>query len=145
MRPNLSMKVIVLVGVCCALTLTMTVLSAQAGGGARALKVVLFTTGMGLKFGSVFVDKSAQDSYDQYLITALQADIAKHRNDYTRQRDTSLAMSRVGIGLVGVATLISIFDQLDLISRESQSSALRLTPSYDLQNRETTLSLQGRF
>ena len=143
MRPNLSMKVIVLVGVCCALTLT--VLPAQAGGGARALKVVLFTTGMGLKFGSVFVDKSAQDSYDQYLITALQADIAKHRNDYTSRRDTSLVMSRVGIGLVGVATLISIFDQLDLISRQSQPAALRLTPSYDFQNHETTLSLQGRF
>lgn len=145
MRPYFSMKVIVLVGVCCALTLTATVIPAQAGGGARALKVVMFTTGMSLKFGSVFVDKSAQDSYDQYLITALQADIAKHRNDYTSRRDTSIVMSRVGIGLVGVATLISIFDQLDLISRQSQSAALRLTPSYDLHNRETTLSLQGRF
>lgn len=145
MRPYFSMKVIVLVGVCCALTLTATVIPAQAGGGARALKVVLFTTGMGLKFGSVFVDKSAQDSYDKYLTTALQADIVRHRSDYTSRRDTSLIMSRVGMGLVGVAALISIFDQLDLISRQSQSSALRLTPNYHFQNRETTLSLQGRF
>ena len=145
MRSYLQRKVAALIGVCFALTLTAAVVPAQAGSGARALKVVLFTTGMGLKFGSVFVDKSAQDSYDQYLITALQADIAKHRNDYTSRRDTSIVMSRVGIGLVGVATLISIFDQLDLISRQSQSAALRLTPSYDLQNRETILSLQGRF
>ena len=145
MRSHLQTKVAALIGVCFALTLTAAVVPAQAGGGARALKVVLFSAGMGLKFGSVFVEKSAQDSYDQYLTTALQADIARHRSDYTSRRDTSLAMSRVGMGLVGVATLISIFDQLDLISGQSQSAGLRLTPSYDLENRETTFSLQGRF
>lgn len=145
MRFYLPMKILALIGVCCVLTLTASVSPTHAGGGGRTLKIVLFATGMGLKFGSVFVDKSAQDSYDQYLYTALQADIAKHRNDYTSRRDTSLVMSRVGIGLVGVATLISIFDQLDLISRQSQSAALRLTPSYDFRNRETILSLHGRF
>ena len=145
MRLYPSIKVIALIGVCFALTLTITVNPAQAGGGARTLKVVLFSTGMGLKFGSVFVEKSAQDSHDQYLTTALQADIARHRSDYTSKRDTSLVMSRVGMGLVGVATLISIFDQLSLISLQSQPTALRLTPSYDFQNRETVLSLHGRF
>ena len=145
MRFYPSIKSFALIGVCFALTLTTAAVPAQAGGGARALKIVLFTTGMGLKFGSVFVEKSAQDSYDQYLTTALQADIARHRTDYTRRRDTSLVISRTGIGLVGVATLISIFDHLSLISQQSQSAALRLTPSYDFQNRETTLSLQGRF
>lgn len=145
MRFYPSITVIALIGLCFVLTLTTAVVPAQAGGGARALKVVLFTTGMGLKFGSVFVEKSAQDSYDQYLTTALQADIARHRVDYTSKRDTSLLMSRSGIGLVGVATLISIFDHLSLISHQSQTAALRLTPSYDFQNHETTLSLQGRF
>ena len=145
MRLYLSMKVIVLIGVCCALILTTSVIPAQAGGGARALKVALFATGMGLKFGSVFVEKSAQNSYDQYLNTGLQADIARYRTDYTSKRDAGVVMSRVGIGLVGVATLISIFDQLDLISQQSQPAALRLTPGYDFQNRETTLSLQGQF
>ena len=145
MRSYSSTKVVALIGVCCALTLTAAVAPAQAGGGARALKVVLFTTGMGLKFGSVFVEKSAQNSYDQYLTTALQADIARHRADYTSKRDTGVVMSRVGIGLVGVATLISILDQLDLISQRSQPAALRLTPGYDFQSRETTLSLQGQF
>ena len=145
MRSYSSTKVVALIGVCCALTLTAAVAPAQAGGGARALKVVLFTTGMGLKFGSVFVEKSAQNSYDQYLTTALQADIARHRADYTSKRDTGVVMSRVGIGLVGVATLISILDQLDLISQRSQPAALRLTPGYDFQSCETTLSLQGQF
>lgn len=140
-----SIKVIALIGVCCALTLSASVIPVHAGGGARALKIVLFTTGMGLKYGSVYVNTSAQDSYDQYLTTALQADISRHRTDYTSKRDTSLVMSRVGIGLVGVATLISIFDHLSLISEESQPAALRLTPGYDFQNRETTLSLQGHF
>ncbi|MDE0298898.1 MAG: hypothetical protein OXN17_09720 [Candidatus Poribacteria bacterium] len=145
MRLYLSTKFIVMIALSCVLTLATTVPIAQAGGGARALKVVLFTTGMGLKFGSVFVEKSAQDSYDQYLTTALQADIARHRTDYTSRRDASLVMSRAGMGLVGVAALISIFDQLDLISDQSQSAALRLTPSFDFQNRETTLSFQGHF
>ena len=99
MRSYSSTKVVALIGVCCALTLTAAVAPAQAGGGARALKVVLFTTGMGLKFGSVFVEKSAQNSYDQYLTTALQADIARHRADYTSKRDTGVVMSRVGIGV----------------------------------------------
>ena len=141
----LPMKIVALIGVCCVLTLTASVSPAEAGGGARAWKVVLFAGGMGLKFGSVFVQKSAQDSYDQYLTTALQADIARHRTDYTSKRDTGVVMSRVGMGLVGVATLISIFDQLDLISRQSQPAALRLTPGYNFQNRETTLSLHGQF
>lgn len=145
MRLYSRTKAAFLIGVCCAFTLTAAVSPALAGGKARALKVVLFTAGMGLNFGGVFVQKSAQDSYDQYLTTALQADIAKHRNDYVSRRDTSLTMSRVGIGMVGVAALISVFDQLDLISRQSQPAALRLAPGYDFQNRETTLSLLARF
>lgn len=145
MRSFLPTKVALLIGVCCALTVSTSVIPVHAGGGARALKIVLFTTGMGLNYGSVYVNKSAQDSYDQYLTTALQADIARHRTDYTNKRDTSLVMSRVGIGLVGVATLISIFDHMSLISEQSQPAALRLTPGYDFQNRETTLSLKGHF
>ena len=102
---------------------------------------------MGLKFGSAFVEESAQDSYDQYLKTAMQAEIARHRADYTSKRDTSVALSRVGIGLVGVATLVSIFNQLSLISKQSscESAALRLTPAYNLRSQKTTLKLQGQF
>lgn len=145
MRIYLPTKVVLLIGVCCALTLIASILPVHAGGGARALKLVLFTTGMGLNYGSVYINKSAQDSYDQYLTTALQADITRHRTDYTSKRDTSLLMSRIGIGLVGAATIISIFDHLSLISEQSQPAALRLTPGYDFHNRETTLSLQGHF
>ena len=147
MRSHHPTKAVALIGVCCVLTLTGAIFPAQAAGRSRVLKIALLASGLGLKFGSVFVEKSAQNSYDQYLKTAIQADIAQHRDNYTGKRDTSVIMSRLGIGLAGVATLISIFDQLDLISKRSspESAAFRFTPNYNFQSRETTLRLKGQF
>lgn len=140
-------KITILVLACCVLSLTAASSPLQAADRSRVLTIALFVSGMGFKFGSVFVENSAQDSYDQYLHTAIQADIARHRDDYTGKHDFSVAMSRIGIGFVGLATLISIFDELDLISKSSRSSltALRLTPVYNPPTHETTLLFQRRF
>ena len=143
---NSHPKKTVILLVCCALTLSTAIFPTQASADrAQVLTIALFVSGMGLKFGSAFVKSSAQDSYDQYLNTAIQADIAKHRDDYTSQHNGSVLMSRVGIGFVGVAAMISIFGQLDRISKSSQSASLRLTPNYDLLTHESTLLLQRRF
>jgi hypothetical protein len=119
----------------------------QAVDRSRVLTIALFASGMGLKFGSVFVEKSAQDSYNQYLSSAIQTDIATHRDDYTSKHDLSVGMSRVGTGLVGLAALISIFDGLNFISKSSSSqlSALHFKPGYDPQTHETALLFQRRF
>lgn len=144
---SLNKKIAIFVIACCILNFSIAIPSLQAVDGTRALTIALFASGMGLKFGSVFVEKSAQDSFDLYLNTAVQDDIAKHRVDYTNKRDSSVIMSRIGVGFVGLAALISIFDNLNLISKSSRASStsLRLTPSYNLQTQETKLLLQRRF
>ena len=147
MKPLHKKKIAIFVIACCMFNFSIAIPYLQAVDGTRALTVVLFTSGMGLKFGSVFVDKSAQDSFDLYLNSAVQSDIAKHRLDYTNKRDSSAIMSRIGVGFVGLAALISIFDNLNWISKSSQSSStsFRLAPSYNWKTQESRLLVQRRF
>ena len=132
--------------ICCVTILLATVSPARADR-TRVLTIGLFTTGVALKFGSIFVANSAQDTYDQYLSTGIQADIAKHRDDYKSMRDLSVGMSRTGIGFVGLAVFISVFDQLDVISESSdyRSAWLNLKPNYNPRTREASLTLQRKF
>ncbi len=132
--------------ICCLTILTTTVSSARADR-TRVLTIGLFTTGVALKFSSIFIANSAQDTYDQYLSTGIQADIAKHRDDYRSMRDLSVGMSRTGIGFVGLAVFISVFDQLDVISESSdyRSAWLKLKPSYNPRTGEAALTLQRKF
>ena len=140
-------KIAILFIACCILKFSLATPSLQAVDGTRVLTVALFTTGMGLKFGSTFVEKSAQDSFDLYLNSAVQSDIAKHRADFTNKRDSSVVMSRIGIGFVGMAALISLFDNMNWISQSSKAplTSLRLTPSYNVHTQESMLLLQRQF
>ena len=132
--------------ICCVAILMATVSPARADR-TRVLTIGLFTTGVALKFSSIFIANSAQDTYDQYLSTGIQADIAKHRDDYRSMRDLSVGMSRTGIGFVGLAVFISVFDQLDVISESSdyRSPWLKLKPSYNPRTGEAALTLQRKF
>ena len=133
--------------ICCVVVLMATVSPARAAGRKRVLTIGLFASGVALKFGSTFVASSAQDTYDEYLSTGIQRDLAAHRDDYTSKRNLSVGMSRTGMGFVGLAVLISIFDQLDYISNSSASRSvlLNLKPSYNPRTRETALTLQRKF
>ncbi|MCE2393388.1 hypothetical protein J4G02_02105 [Candidatus Poribacteria bacterium] len=140
-------KVGLRIGICCIIIVMIAVSSTQAADRSRILTIGLFTSGVALKFGSVFVANSAQDTYDQYLSTGIQSDLAKHRDDYETQRSLSIGMSRTGIGFVGLAVLISIFDQLDVISESppSRSGQLSFNPSYNPRTGEAALTLQRKF
>ena len=133
--------------ICCVLVAVATVSPAEAADRSRVLTIGLFASGVALKFGSVFVANSAHDSYDQYLSTGIQADIAQHRNDYKTKRNLSLGMSRTGIGFVGLAVLISVFDQLDYISKPSisHSTQLSLKSSYNPRTGDAALTFQRNF
>ena len=133
--------------ICCIATVVTTVTPAQAVDRSRVLTVGLFVSGAALKFGSTFVATSAQDTYDQYLSTGIQADIVKHRDDYKTKRDLSLGMSRAGVGFVGIAVLISFFDQLDVISKPSAARSVRLSlnPSYNPRTGDAALTFQRKF
>lgn len=132
--------------VCCVAILMATVSPARADRS-RILTIGLFTSGVALKFGSIFVANSAQDTYDKYLSTGIQSDLAKHRDDYETQRSLSIGMSRTGIGFVGFAVLISVFDQLDVISESSAArvTQLSLKSSYNLITGDAALTLQRKF
>lgn len=136
-----------LIAICCVAILMATVSSVRAADRSRVLTIGLFTSGVALKFGSVFVANSAQDSYDQYLSTGIQSEIAKHRDDYQTKRNLSVGMSRTGIGFVGFAVLISIFDQLYYISESStpRSVQLSLKPSYNPRTGDAALTFQRKF
>ena len=169
MRLPHQKKIAILSVFCCVLT-CITAISPVHAKSSRTLTIALLASGVGLKFGSVFVEKSAQEAYDQYLNSAIQADIAKHRDDYTSKHNFSVAMSRTGIGFVGLAMLISIFDELDLISKTSRQDkaanlrstewmseritthhspltthAICIIPAYNPRTHETVLLLQHQF
>ena len=131
----------------CIVILVAVVTPAQAVDRSRLLTIGLFTSGVGLKLGSVIVASSAQDTYDQYLSTGIQADITKQRDDYKTKRDLSLGLSRTGMGFVGLAVLISLFDQFADISQSSDSrpGKLSLKSSYNTQTREAALIVQRNF
>jgi hypothetical protein len=133
--------------VCCIVIVMAIVFPARAADRSRVLTIGLFASGVALKFGSVFVANSAQDTYDQYLSAGIQSDIAKYRDDYETQRNLSLGMSRTGIGFVGFAVLISVFDQLDVISESSASRSVQLSlkPSYNPRTGDAALTLQRKF
>ena len=140
-----KIRLLILIG--CVVTLMATVTPAQAIDRSRVLTIGLFASGIGLKFGSAFVASSAQDTYDQYLSTGIQTDLATHRDDYNTKRDLSIGMSRTGVAFVGLAVLISVFDQLAVVSESSASRPLGLSlkPSYNPGTGDTALTLQRKF
>ena len=131
------------IGICCIVIVMIAVPPTQADRS-RVLTIGLFASGVALKFGSVFVANSAQDTYDQYLSTGIQSNLATHRDDYTTKRDLSVAMSPTGIAFVGLAVLVSVFDQLDVIS-DSRSVQLSLKPNYNPRTGDAALTLQRKF
>lgn len=132
---------------CCILILTVAIFPERAPASYRALKITLLASSVASTFGSVFLKTSAQNSYDQYLRTAVQTDLTQYRNNYTSKRNASVVMSRIGYSLGTIATLISVFEQLDVISQRSSSktTGLRFTNHYNHKDRETTFQINGQF
>ena len=146
MYPYQNHKLRLRIVICC-VVIVMAIVSPARADRSRVLTIGLFASGIALKVGSIFVANSAQDTYDQYLSTGIQSDLAKHRDDYKTKRNLSLGMSRTGIGFVGFAVLISVFDQLDVISESttSRSGQLSLKPSYNPRTGDAALTLQRKF
>ncbi len=147
MYPYQNNKLELRIVICCIAIAMATVSPAQAVDRSRVLTLGLFTTGVALKCTSIFVASSAQDTYDQYLSAGIQNDITTLRDEYKTQRDLSIRLSRTGIGFVGLAVLISVFDQLEVISESSnyRSAQLSLKSSYNPRTREASLALQRKF
>ncbi len=97
----------------CIFILNLMSIPAEAGRGSRVFAITLLSSGLGLQVGSTFMNSSAQEEYDEYLSASLQADIQSRKSVVLERQNTSIIMSRVGLGCIGLAVLISIVDQLN--------------------------------
>ena len=129
--------------------LCLLVQPAQARVG--KLPPLIFVSGIGLSLGSIYLNKSAQDSYDAYLQTAFQHEIQQYRQDYLKLQTSSQVMARVGLGIAGLALVISIWKQVtdSVVAYESNLSesavSLGLLPQVDLAQREANIVWRRRF
>jgi hypothetical protein len=71
---------------------------------------LLFASGLGSSTAGAIIQGQANETYDMYLHTAVQADMDKHIDDYNRKHQQSVIASRTGIGLVVGAILLSLLD-----------------------------------
>ena len=93
--------------------------SAHAVDKSRVFIWLLFLSGLGSSAAGAIIQGQANETYDQYLHTAVQADMDKLIDDYERQHQQSIIASRTGIGVVVGAILLSL---IDLPPLEAQGS-----------------------
>jgi len=84
--------------------------SAHALDKSRVFIWLLFTSGLGSSTAGAIIQGQANETYDMYLHTAVQADMDKHIDDYDRKHQQSVIASRTGVGLVVGAILLSLLD-----------------------------------
>ena len=126
------------------LILSLLVQPVQALNRSQKVSAFLFVSGIGLTFSGIHMGKSAQDSYDAYLRTALQSEIVQYKQDYLNQHITSLIMSRTGAGITGLALAISIWNQAVSVSNQRILS-LPFESEIDFAQRQTNIVWRRRF
>jgi len=108
---------------------------------------LLIISGVGLKFGSVYLETQANEAYDNYLHTALQADMEKYTNEYDNKHIQSIMASRIGAGFWGFAVFISIYRQLHSVSVEKSGNTELKMPvcrNFKVRRLSDVLEVYGR-
>lgn len=123
MKQHKSRSHRLIVCICCIFILCWSILPVHAEKRSHGLAITLLISGVGLQVGSTFLNTSAENRYEDYLSASLQNDIETHKNDTIARKNASVIMSRVGYGCVGLAVLLSIFNQLDNANTEAISVA----------------------
>ena len=130
----------------------MCLLSEQpAQSRINKLPTLMFVSGIGLSVGSFYLNKSAQDSYDNYLRTAFQSEIKKYRQDYRRLQTASVVVSRAGLSIAGLSLIISIWKQAtgSVVSNQltllQTDTSIGLSPQVDLVKREAKVVWRKEF
>ena len=130
----------------------MCLLSEQpAQSRINKLPTLMFVSGIGLSVGSFYLNKSAQDSYDNYLRTAFQSEIKKYRQDYRRIQTASVVVARTGLSIAGLSLIISIWKQAtgSVVSHQltlpQTDTSIGLSPQVDLVKREAKVVWRKEF
>ncbi len=92
---------------------------AHAVDKSRVFIWLLFLSGLGSSAAGAIIQGQANETYDQYLHTAVQADMDKLIDDYDRKHQQSIIATRAGIGVVVGAILLSLIDLPPLEVQES--------------------------
>ena len=104
-------KSIIIVTLLLFVLLTTTGLQpAYAIDKSRASVWLLFFTGLGSSVAGAIMQGQANETYDKYMHTAVQADMEKIIDDYEQKHQQSIIASRAGLGLVIGAILLSLVD-----------------------------------
>ena len=134
------------------LGILMCLLSEQpAQSRINKLPTLMFVSGIGLSVGSFYLNKSAQDSYDNYLRTAFQSEIKKYRQNYRRIQTASVVVARAGLSIAGLSLIISIWKQAtgSVVSHQltlpQTDTSIGLSPQVDLVKREAKVVWRKEF
>lgn len=84
--------------------------SAHAMDKSRVFTWLLFFSGLGSSAAGAVMKGQANEMYDEYLHTAVQADMDQHIDDYNRKNQQSIIASRAGVGIAIGAILLSLLD-----------------------------------
>ncbi len=95
---------------------------ARAVDKSRVFVWLLFCSGLGSSVAGTILQSQANETYDMYLHTAVQANMDKHIDDYDRKHQQSVIASRAGIGLVISAILLSLVDAAHITPPEAQET-----------------------
>lgn len=157
-------------------TLSFSIIThAEASSRSRVFEITLFASGLGLQVGSTVLNTSAQEQYETYLNATIQSDIESQREAVVLRQNSSVIMRRVGYGCIGLAVLLSIFNQMDTTDIETvttpqmqsttnlmnlnntpfsfsqvnqilePSRRLSLHPHYDFQTQRASLQILHKF
>ena len=125
---------------------------AHAVDKSRVFIWLLFLSGLGSSAAGAIIQGQANETYDQYLHTAVQADMDKLIDDYERKHQQSIIASRAGVGVVVGAILLSLIDLPPLEAQESpdlfgsghRTSSDRIISAYP-QDGELLFTIGCRF
>jgi hypothetical protein len=82
------------------------------GAGVSKFAITTFTLGVAMKFGSAYMDKMANQSYDEYLHTAVQAEMESHLNEYRGRHWAAIALSGASVGFIALSAVYSLYNAL---------------------------------
>ncbi len=83
---------------------------AHAVDKSRVFIWLMFVSGLGSSAAGVILKGQANETYDEYLHTASQANMDRLINDYDDKHEQSIIASRTGLGLAIGAVLLSFID-----------------------------------
>ena len=83
---------------------------AHAVDKSRVFIWLMFVSGLGSTAAGAIIDGQANETYDQYLHTAVQSDMDRLIDDYEDKNQQSIIASRTGLGLAIGAILLSLLD-----------------------------------